>query len=181
MIHYASFGRRVWAFLLSVFVDLLVLGIMQLVTGDGDVWRAFGFWYLLHHVGLVVEGGTIGHRLAGLRIVRENGERLGVVHAFVRELAKLGLSVPPLGLGLLWMLDQPRRQCWHDLIANSVVVRESKLFETAAPDWATDPPWRRPRADRSTEVPIPTPPPAGPHLGPRGKGEVIWPPSDTNA
>ncbi len=143
MIHYASFGRRLWAFTLSLIVDLIVLGTMQLVTNGGDIWTPFAFWYLLHHVGLVVEGGTIGHRLAGLRVVRENGERLGVVHAFVRLMAQLGLSFPPLGMGFLWMLDQPRRQTWHDLVANSVVVREATLFESASPDWATDPPWRR--------------------------------------
>lgn len=143
MIHYASFGRRLWAFVLSLLVDLIVLGTMEVVTDGGDIWAPFAFWYLLHHVGLVVEGGTIGHRLAGLRVVRENGERLGVVHAFVRQFAQLGLSLPPLGMGFLWMLDQPRRQCWHDLIANSVVVREATLFESASPDWANDPPWRR--------------------------------------
>ena len=162
MIHYASFGRRLWAFTLSVFVDLIVLGTMQVVTGGGDVWTPFGFWLLLHHVGLVVEGGTIGQRLAGLRVVREDGEGLGVVHAFVRVLAKAGLSLPPLGMGFLWMLDQPRRQCWHDLLANSVVVRESTLQEMASPEWANDPPWRRaaePREDVESE-------PDGPFAGP---------------
>lgn len=143
MIHYASFGRRLWAFTLSLIVDLIVLGTMLVVMDGGDVWTPFVFWYLLHHVGLVVEGGTIGHRLAGLRVVRENGDRLGVVHAFVRLMAQLGLSLPPLGMGFLWMLDQPRRQTWHDLIANSVVVREATQFESASPEWATDPPWRR--------------------------------------
>lgn len=172
MIHYASFGRRLWAFILSVLVDLVVLGTMQVVTDGGDIWGAFGFWFLLHHVGLVVEGGTIGHRLAGLRVVREDGERLGVVHAFVRLFAQLALSFPPLGMGFLWMLDQPHRQCWHDLLANSVVVREATLLETASPDWGTDPPWRRER-----QV-APEPVDTGPISG---KGQVIWPPSDTNS
>lgn len=174
MIHYASFGRRLWAFTLSLVVDLIVLGTIEVVTGGGDVWPAFGFWLVLHHVGLVVEGGTIGHRLAGLRVVRENGERLGIVHAFVRELAKLGLSFPPLGLGFLWMLDQPQRQTWHDLLANSVVVREATMFEGASPDWATDPPWRRSRVVELEPAPGPANPVAR-------KGEVIWPPSDTNS
>lgn len=169
MIHYASFGRRLWAFTLSLFVDLIVLGTMQVVTDGGDVWGAFGFWLLLHHVGLVVEGGTIGHRLAGLRIVAEDGERLGVVHAVVRVLAKVGLSLPPLGMGFLWMLDHPRRQCWHDLLANSVVVRESTLMELAAPDWANDPPWRRTTSDEDV--------PAGSSHTSRDGGEQIWPPT----
>ena len=145
MIRYASFGRRVWAFVLTAVVDLIVLGAMRAAIGDGDVWGPFGFWYLLHHVGLVVEGGTLGHRLAGLRVVGIDGERLGVVHAFVREGARIALSFPPLALGVLWMLDQPRRQTWHDILAGSVVVREATQFEAAGPEWANDPPWRRPR------------------------------------
>jgi len=176
MIHYATFSRRLWAFVLSLVADLLVLGVMSLVTGGADVLAPFAFWYVLHHVGLVVEGGTIGHRLVGLRVVSETGERVGVLHAIVRELARLFVSLPPLGLGFLWMLDQPQRRTWHDLLGNSVVVRETALQEAATPEWANDPPWRRaPRDERADAAvgslepvsPImstqrPTPPPALP-------------------
>ena len=167
MIRYATFGRRLWAFLLSVVVDLIVLGTMQTVTNGGDVWPAFGCWYLLHHVGRVVEGGTIGHRLAGLRVVNEQGGRVDVLRAFVREMAKLALSIPPLGLGVLWMLDHPRRQTWHDLLANSVVVRESTAFAEAAPEWSIDPPWRRERTDRSNTDPVSP-----------SDGVQVWPPPE---
>jgi len=143
MIRYASFGRRAWAFLLAIVVDLVVLGTLEIVTGGGEVAAAFAFWYLLHHVGLVVEGGTIGHRLAGLRVVRQDGTSLGVAHAFMREVVRLFLSLPPLGLGFLWMLDQPNRRTWHDLLADSVVVRETAAQQVAAPVWADDPPWLR--------------------------------------
>ena len=34
------------------------------------------------------------------------------------------LSSIPLGLGYLWMLWDPRRQCWHDRIARTLVVRD---------------------------------------------------------
>lgn len=147
MITYASLGRRGWAFVLSTIIDLVVLGTMLAVSDGGNVSGAFGLWYLMHHVGLVVEGGTLGHRVAGLRVVRSDGERVGVVFAFVREFAKLGLSIPPLGLGLLWMLDEPQRRMWHDQLANSVVVRESSAAAQAAPAWADAPPWRiRPTA-----------------------------------
>lgn len=143
MIHYASAGRRTWAFLLTILVDLVVLQTMRAATGGGEVGPAFGVWVLIHHVGLVVEGGTIGQRLAGLRVVRVDGERIGVMMACVRALSFVALSLPPLGLGVLWMLDQPERRTWHDLLGGSVVVRESALQAAASPDWADDPPWRR--------------------------------------
>jgi uncharacterized RDD family membrane protein YckC len=172
MIRYATFGRRLWAQLLTIVVDCIVFTTIEVLTNGGEVWPAFAFWYLLHHVGLVVEGGTIGHRLAGLRVVREDGERVGVPHAVAREVSKLALSLPPLGMGFLWMLDQPRRQTWHDLLANSVVVRESTQFAEASPEWAASPPWRRARVAsvdggvaEATELP-PTPPPPAPPAPP---------------
>lgn len=143
MIRYASFGRRLWAFLLSLLVDLVVLGTMRTVADGGDVVPPFLAWYLVHHVGFVVEGGTIGHRLAGLRVVRADGERPGVLFAVVREAARVGLSLPPLALGFLWMLDEPRRRTWHDLLGGTVVVHEALAPEAASPEWAGAPPWRR--------------------------------------
>lgn len=143
MIRYAGFGRRLWAFVLAVLVDLIVLGTMRAVIGGGDVGGPFTLWLLLHHVGLVMEGGTIGHRLAGLRVTRLDGDRVGIVHAFVRAIAEIALSIPPLFLGMLWMLDQPERRTWHDLLAGTVVVREAVPQAAPAPAWADDPPWRR--------------------------------------
>lgn len=143
MIRYATFGRRVWAFVVALVVDLVVLGTLWVVTGGADITAPFALWYLIHHVGLVVEGGTLGHRLAGLRVVRIDGSRVGVPHAFMRELGRVALSLPPLGMGMLWMLDHPQRRTWHDLIADTVVVRELAAAEHAAPEWANDPPWRR--------------------------------------
>jgi uncharacterized RDD family membrane protein YckC len=127
---------------------------MRTVTDGGDVLGAFGFWYLLHHVGFVVEGGTIGHRLAGLRVVRPDGQRVGVIHAVVREASRVALSLPPLGMGFLWMLDEPSRRTWHDLLGNSVVVRETALQEQAAPEWADDPPWRRTTSTPGGTAPV---------------------------
>ena len=36
------------------------------------------------------------------------------------------LSTLPLGLGYLWAFFHPRRQAWHDLIADTLVVRASR-------------------------------------------------------
>lgn len=146
MIRYATFGRRTWAVVLDIAIDLFVLGVLRIVVGDGSIAAPFGFWYLLHHVGLVTEGGSLGHRLVGLRVVSTEGARVGAPHAFVRELARLFLSLPPLGMGFLWMLDQRDRRCWHDVIAGTVVVRETTGDAVDAPEWAAAPPWRQPKA-----------------------------------
>lgn len=151
MIRYASFGRRLWAMLLAIFVDLLVLWAMRAIIGAGEVAAPFTLWLLLHHIGLVTEGGNVGHRLAGLRVTTVDGERVGPVAAFIRLLTELALSIPPLFLGMLWMLDQPERRCWHDLLAGTVVVRESVPEHAPAPTWTDDPPWRRPATVASSQ------------------------------
>lgn len=141
MITYASFSRRFAALLLALLVDLfvyLVLGAIGVGDYLGELWLA---WFVIHHVGLVAEGGSFGHRLVGLRVVRVDGGRLGVVMAFVRLIVEIA-SLLPLGLGMLWMLDQAQRRTWHDLAAGSIVVRETPRVETAGPEWADAPPWR---------------------------------------
>lgn len=148
MIRYAKPGRRVWAFVLTVIVDLIVLELMRTIIGSGSVALPFTAWYLIHHIGLVVEGGTLGHRLMGLRVVGIDGERVSPLMALVRELAFIGLSVAPLGLGLLWMLDQRERRGWHDLVASTVVIQESLAHDLATPAWAEDPPWLRDKQPR---------------------------------
>jgi uncharacterized RDD family membrane protein YckC len=163
VIRYAAPARRFWAAVVSVLVDLVVLGAMRAVIGGGDVGAPFAVWLLIHHVGLVTEGGTLGQRLLGVRVVTVDGERVGVLMAFVRIVALVGLAIPPLGLGVLWMLDQPQRRGWHDLLAGTVVVREVGVLQQAAPDWADDPPWLRPKPARepvAPAVPGAMPPPA---------------------
>lgn len=142
MIHYATFGRRAWAWILALLIDLFVLAMLQAVARGNDVWAPFLCWLVIHHVALVVEGGTLGHRLAGVRVVRLDGTRVGVLPAIFREVSQLFLSLPPLGLGFLWMLDQPEGRCWHDMIAGTIVVRERSAASVAAPAWADAPPWR---------------------------------------
>lgn len=141
LVAYASFGRRVWAFVLDVLVDLVVLGAISTLTHGAGAALPFTAWFLIHHVGLVTEGGTLGHRIAGLRVVRDDGARVGVVHAALRLVLLACAALPPLGLGVLWMLDEPRRKGWHDLAAGTVVVRE--LPVAPVPEWSSAPPWRR--------------------------------------
>jgi uncharacterized RDD family membrane protein YckC len=157
MIRYASFGRRAWAFLLTLLIDLFVLGALKSVVGDGELAGPFAAWYLIHHVGLVTEGGTLGARLAGLRVVSVDGTRVGVIHAFVREMVFLALSLPPLGLGVLWMLDEPQRRTWHDLLGGTIVVRELAASAELAPEWADAPPWRTHDAAPDAAVGRPVP------------------------
>ena len=66
-----------------------------------------------------------GRSLMGLRISRVTGQPLTIRHAMLRYLAYL-LSAIPLGLGCLWVLMNDRLQGWHDKLAGTYVIYDSR-------------------------------------------------------
>ncbi|MDJ0389763.1 RDD family protein [Roseomonas sp. E05] len=137
--HYAGFGRR---FLAQV-IDGLLLGVAALLLEGVQ-----GFSRALQGLPLGEDGlslasdlmvqvilalivllfwaarqATPGKLLLGLRIV---DARTGGRPPFPRMLARYFgyiLSTLPLGLGYFWMLWDRRRQCWHDKLGGTVVLR----------------------------------------------------------
>jgi|SRR3989304_1745644 len=69
-------------------------------------------------------GGTPGKLLIGLRIQKTSGKLLNPKETFIR--LTLGRAVSGLffGLGYFWIFKNEKRQGWHDLINDSVVVRK---------------------------------------------------------
>lgn len=67
-------------------------------------------------------GRTLGQALLRVRVVRENGGRMGVLRSFIRT-AAFSLSVLPLGMGFLIAAFDPRGRTLHDLVAGTVAVR----------------------------------------------------------
>lgn len=148
---YAGFWRRAWALVLDFTFDSLALAIIFSATDDAFSWPLLVAFLLINHVGLAAEGGSIGKRVLGLRIVRVDGSRVGVGRAALRELVRCTGSVWSLGLGFLWMLDDRQRQTWHDLAGGTIVVRE--LRGEPGPAWRFNPPWLLPAIDPD-EIPV---------------------------
>ena len=69
-------------------------------------------------------GLTVGKWSTGLRIIRTDGTEIGVGRAFVRHFVGYPLSFLTLGLGFLVAAVSSRGRGLHDLIADTVVVRE---------------------------------------------------------
>jgi uncharacterized RDD family membrane protein YckC len=78
-------------------------------------------------------GLTIGKWATGLRILRADGMEIGIGRAFLRHFVGYPLSFITLGLGFLAAAFTMRGRGLHDLIANTVVVREGPAVVVREP------------------------------------------------
>jgi uncharacterized RDD family membrane protein YckC len=67
-------------------------------------------------------GQTIGKMICGIRVVRSDGRPVSPLRALARFLAYIP-SGALLFAGFLWVLWDPERQGWHDMLADPVVIR----------------------------------------------------------
>jgi uncharacterized RDD family membrane protein YckC len=67
-------------------------------------------------------GQTIGKMIAGIRVVRSNGGRVSYARSFIRLVGYV-VSGVLLFAGFLWIIWDPERQGWHDMLADTVVIR----------------------------------------------------------
>jgi uncharacterized RDD family membrane protein YckC len=115
----AAFLDRVAAFAL----DCLLVAIMNVVLRMDRYEGAFFLLLLGYHIGFWAwKGTTLGGIICNLRVIRTHGVELRPVDALVRGLASV-FSIVALGIGCLWMLQDPERQMWHDKIAGTLVVK----------------------------------------------------------
>lgn len=80
-----------------------------------------GFLFYTYFNGL--RGATPGKQILGLRIIREDGSKLGFGGAAIRYLAGL-LSGLTFGIGYLLIAFHPQKRALHDLIARTRVVKK---------------------------------------------------------
>jgi uncharacterized RDD family membrane protein YckC len=70
------------------------------------------------------KGRTPGMKITGNRLVDVNtGGPIGTGRGFGRALVAQFISPFLCALGYLWAIWDPRKQTWHDKIANSVVIK----------------------------------------------------------
>ncbi len=142
----AGFGRRLAATAIDILTLLPVLaGLLYLVYGEGyfrwlatqqDWLAVYGpgdaiinnlLPVLFTSVGWLHQGATPGKWLLGCRVVdATSGGPLTLRQGLFRNLGYL-VSFFTFGLGFLWIAWDPRRQGFHDKIANTLVVRHPPL------------------------------------------------------
>jgi uncharacterized RDD family membrane protein YckC len=68
------------------------------------------------------KGTTLGGIICSVRIVRTSRAELRFIDTVVRGLSAI-FSIVSLGIGYLWMINDPEKQTWHDKIAGTFVVK----------------------------------------------------------
>ena len=106
----ANMGRRFGSFL----IDAILQAIPYLGVIPGII-----------NLVMFRRGHTIGLRIVGARIVRENGDLSGFFHTSVRGAAAI-LSAIPFGLGFWWAIWDPQRRTWHDKLLHTHVMRDTE-------------------------------------------------------
>jgi uncharacterized RDD family membrane protein YckC len=106
----AGVGRRLGALM----IDWLLCTVIALAVFR-DQYLTIAVFAVEVYVLTALTGFTVGKRLLGLRVVRLDGEPVGLFWALVRTLLFLAV-IPPL------VFDQDQRGL-HDKAANTVVIR----------------------------------------------------------
>lgn len=135
-IEYAGFWVRVGATIIDTILIMIItfpllvfiygwkyFGSERLISGPAD----FLISWVLPAVAVVwfwtQRQATPGKAALSLRVLdADSGETLSLGQSIGRYLAYF-VSIIPLGLGMIWVGFDSRKQGWHDKLANSVVVR----------------------------------------------------------
>jgi uncharacterized RDD family membrane protein YckC len=132
----ADFGQRLGAFLFDLLLFVIVLMVATFVlssiskksiVSSNSMLAAFYIAaFVLFALNFIVLAGragqTVGKRLVGIRIVRENGQPAGFASVLLRHGVGYALSALGAFLGFLWVIWDSKHQGWHDKIARTIVV-----------------------------------------------------------
>ncbi len=129
---YGGFWIRVLAYLVDtvvLFIGFVVLGAACAFLGPAGapILGAAGVIGPILYWGLMqasARQATFGKSLLGMKVTDTDGNRLSIPRSLVREVAKI-LSGFLLLIGFLMAAFTGRKQALHDMIASTVVVRES--------------------------------------------------------
>jgi uncharacterized RDD family membrane protein YckC len=135
--YFGSFDQRLLASAIDTFiisgVCILVVFVASLFISSNifnlallfSLLLIIPFVNLIYHI--VMESspkqGTYGKQLLGLKVCDLQGERITTSHAAGRNFAKI-LSNLTLYLGYLYSFFNDKKQCLHDVVAGTLVVKD---------------------------------------------------------
>jgi uncharacterized RDD family membrane protein YckC len=142
----APFSLRCGALLIDYIILVGILAFSTLVArmlgggtrSSGDSAETFGLLIalavgFLNFVVLAAwRGRTLGKWATGLRIVRRDGQPMGVARSLLRHLVGYPFSLLTFGLGFLIAVVSTQGRALHDMIAGTVVIRDTTTRRSRA-------------------------------------------------
>ena len=120
----AGFWRRFAGLIIDGIILGIVDGILRAILGYG-AGVSLGFVIAAVYFTVLIgsaRGQTVGQMALGIRVIDFNtGGPIGYGRATLRMIGRY-LSGLICYLGYFWMLWDKEKQCWHDKMANDVVV-----------------------------------------------------------
>jgi uncharacterized RDD family membrane protein YckC len=138
--YFASFDQRLLALVIDYFLITtlyILLAVISFFFIEDKSQRisvviiVLPLIYLTKVIyGIIIEASaqqaTIGKRLVNIKVTDLIGNRISLSTSFVRNIAKL-LSALPFFFGYLYSFLNKKQQCWHDIAANTLVIKERLL------------------------------------------------------
>ncbi|WP_316840465.1 RDD family protein [Pedobacter gandavensis] len=135
--YFASFDQRLLASVIDYFIITIGYAVLILLTfifisekterigaiviGLPLIPLAKFFYSSIAEAGL--KQATIGKALLNIRVTDMEGNRIGLGNSFGRNAAKI-LSTLPVFFGYLYSFLNRKQQCFHDLIAETLVIKD---------------------------------------------------------
>ncbi|MGN6126403.1 MAG: RDD family protein [Humibacter sp.] len=104
-------GRRI----LGLIIDWAIASLLSFAFFHYDGFATLAIFAVLQYIFIPTIGGSIGHRIVGLRLVALNGQWVGLWRPLVRTVL-LCVVVP----ALVWDSDQ---RGFHDKVAGTILIR----------------------------------------------------------
>ena len=137
VVTYVGFGPRFAAFLVdSLLVLPLLIGFIVLlyqsqgnwlqiiIASQQNLWLNYGLPAGLTLLFWLIKSATPGKMFLNATIVDAVTLQKPTPGKLVLRYFGYYLSLLPLGLGFLWILLDPKKRGWHDLLAGTVVIEK---------------------------------------------------------
>lgn len=135
--YYASFDLRLLAsvidhFLIFIIYCLIVLFSFIFIKEKDERIMAFTLPFALIFIAKLIYGAfaeagrsqaTIGKRMVSIKVCDLGGSKLSISTSMLRNACKI-LSFAPLLFGYFYSFLNKKNQCFHDVVANALVVKD---------------------------------------------------------
>jgi len=113
---------------IALVIDSIIIGIVGGIFGVGGNWWGGGLvgfligaiyqWYFLTQQ----NGQTLGKKVMNIRVIKVDGGPIRDSDAVLRFIGYY-INSFIIGIGWIWALFDKENRGWHDLIANTYVVK----------------------------------------------------------